>query len=116
MRAMPTSPAHAAAGPPTGPSSAAVIEVEGADGYPPLLLGGASFEIAREPSVLLLSEAAAIDEEDPHSMAFMAEFFQATLADYKAFRAHVLSEHVSNTDLAKALQTIAEVTMGRPTK
>ena len=118
MKPMPTSPAMAAApvSPPTGPSPAAVLEVEGAAGYPPLVLGGKSFDIAREPSVLLLSEAAALDEDDPEAMPFLADFFRSTLADYKAFRAHVLNEHVSNGDLVKALQTIAEVTTGRPTE
>ena len=118
MKPMPTSPAMAAApvSPPTGPSPAAVLEVEAADGFPPLLLGGGSFEIAHEPSVLLLSEAASLDEDDPQAMSFLHEFFRYTLADYKAFRRHVLDEHVSNKDLVKALQTIAEVTTGRPTE
>lgn len=118
MKPMPTSPVKAAApvSPPTGPSPAALLEVEAADGFPPLLLAGKSFEVAHEPSLLLISEAASMDETSPQAAAFVHEFFRYTLADYKAFRAHVLDEHVSNADLTKALQTIAETTVGRPTE
>lgn len=114
---MPVSPAKAAAPTaPVGASPAAALEMEAAGGFPPLLLGGKSFEIAHAPSVLLLSEAATLDEADPQAAAFLSEFFKYTLADYKAFRTHVLTEHVSNEDLVKALQTIAEVVTGRPTE
>lgn len=117
MRPMPVSPAQAAAPTtPTGVSPAAVVEVEAADGFPPLIVGGKEFEIASEPSLLLLSEAASMEEDSKEAAAFVHEFFRYTLADYAAFRSHVLSERVSNEDLNKALRTIAEVTTGRPTE
>ena len=104
----------------TAPAAADALDVaqaEAADeGYGAVTVNGAEFEILRKPPMLLISEMARTGSGDPEAVGVIAEFFQVTLADYSAFKRALYSTEDPDDEMSKALQTVMEKTLGRPTE
>lgn len=127
MQAMPTSPAMAAAGPPTGPSPALVHDITSAkskdDGYGFLTLGegedAVEYPILRKPSPLLIVEMARHEADgSAESIGLAGDLLEQCLgsAGYAAFRAQSYQiEDWDFEDLQKVVQTVIEATVARPT-
>lgn len=124
MKAMPTSPARAAA-PPTGPSPALVHDITSAkarDGFGHLTLGegddAAEYPIIKKPSPLLLVELGRQDSDgSAEAVGLIGELLEQCLgADgYKAYRKHFYRLDKDFDDLQEVVRSVVEATMGRPT-
>lgn len=124
MKAMPTSPAQAAA-PPTGPSPALVHDITSAkkdDGYGSLSLGEGDdkveYPILRKPSPLLLVEMGRQEANgSEEAIGLIGDLLEQCLgADgYKAFRKHYYRLDKDLDDLGELVADVLGATMGRPT-
>jgi hypothetical protein len=87
-------------------------------GYGSATFNGQEFPIAQRPNPLLLSELARTGSGEPEAMAVIADFFENTLVDYRAFKKAVYAspDEVDEKALMGVLQEILEKTMGRPTE
>lgn len=87
-------------------------------GYGTATFQGKPYTIARKPNPLLLSELGRVGSGDPEAMGVIAEFFENTLTDYRAFKKAVYTSEteVGEEQLMEVLQEILEKTMGRPTE
>lgn len=95
-------------------SDAAVSEAKGA--FASFEFRGETFTPVRKPSLLLLAEMADMDESDPQALGILVQFFKQTLGDgYAAFR-KVAFESEDEGEITGAVQSVVEVTLGRPTE
>src|SRR3954447_18004801 len=83
-------------------------------GYGTATFDGKPYKIARKPNPLLLSELGRVDSGEPAAMGVIAEFFENTLADYRAFKKAVYTSEteVDEQVLMVVLQEILEKTLG----
>ncbi len=87
------------------------------EGYGSVDFLGKPYKIARKPNPLLLSELGRVGSGDPEAMGVIAEFFENTLADYRAFKKAVYTAavEVDEEALMEVLKEVLEATLGRPT-